>query len=54
VDGADGVDCFEAVTGDADVDALAMPRKCLSVDGRGMPIGLKNESDMIEVERYEN
>jgi len=38
--GADGF-LEEAV-----VEALAMPRKCLSVEGRGRPIGRRKERDI--------
>jgi len=30
------------------VDAFAIPRKCLNVEDRGIPIGLRNERDIEE------
>jgi len=31
------------------VEAFATPRNCLTIEGRGMPIGLRNRSDIEEL-----
>jgi len=38
------------IAGEADVEALAIPKKHLSVDGRGSAIGRRNERDMARGE----
>jgi hypothetical protein len=44
----------EVLEGEGDgtevVEALAMPRKCFNVEGRGRAIGLRNERDIEEAE----